>query len=449
MKKESRLFLALYGCLLASSSVLGGEYVPCPSAHIFENSDVNVVVLPYLDTLSAHRAVESPTGSKLAGLIQGDVLLSLLKYGHVAAIRLLGKPDDCKPRVVEQSILRGIRLENQRRGLILLWGRVFKEGTDIFVQSYLHFRRLDQQDPGETLRVDVGDDVFTAKLASQWFALPPQHITEKELADIPSEFASSTMVHQTPNEEAPSEPLKTDQENGAIRYWVVNSIAGWMEIRTSTGQQGWLHAGAALGTSLLATRLPELRLVEGVAGYLAYRLNLEQPAYGEAAERALAIYTEASRGQEDTAEAVASQLRGMIALLEGRQSMDAFHTAQEHFRHATEVLPYSADTKAMEAIANAYVAFHAEGRIGLQDLADQFWAAAAMEPRNAHVIANVSNLYKLALDPAVRRRLDQEGFSREALEAQADSLRAVPLDSSAILPGKPDWPRQQPLPFPR
>src|SRR5207245_1233931 len=102
----------------------------------------------------------SPVGTELAGLIQADTLLAISRYGRVAAIRMLGRPADCQPDRVLESLLAQFGNGRPSRAVVMVWGRIFRTAGEIYVQSYASFRRFVPNDPGEMLQLPLGDRIL-------------------------------------------------------------------------------------------------------------------------------------------------------------------------------------------------------------------------------------------------------------------------------------------------
>ena len=447
LRRIARCLLDTPGRVLASVLLClaipayGGEISPCDDPIILPGPEVNVVVLPYVTgTTDKPELVES--GSHLSGLIQTNVLLSILKYGKVGSIRLVGSPDKCNhDRVLSEIVDRyGNNSILANRGLVMVWGRIYEDKNDLFVQSYVLFRRLAHYDVGETFQFPIilsgGPQMLTARLSGQSFAMAPRHLTLQELEEISTVFQSSKIVHTDANDQSPGEPFQI----GAKGAWfsVEESRGEWIRIVASHRdngsrfqQEGWLHAGASLGSTSLNQKLPELDFVEGIVGYLAYSVN-RRPSYAVSAEAVLQRY----EGQPDSrksaeADAVAKQLRGwLLTINKGAEtSVEDFSKVRDLFAQAAETLSYSAEAKNLDASANAYSTFrNSKKEIALDEIAEGFWSAASLDPKNEHVLANLWSLYKAALDPVYSNRLVGQKINAETIRRDQQALQAVRID---------------------
>jgi hypothetical protein len=72
------------------------------------------------------------------------------------------------------------------RGLVLVWGRVFREGDTLLLQSFVQFLR---RDVDESVDLRIGGQPFSARLSSQAFACLPRRIAMADMESIRAQFA--------------------------------------------------------------------------------------------------------------------------------------------------------------------------------------------------------------------------------------------------------------------
>ena len=95
------------------------------------------MVLPFRYAGTEERRELTETGQRLTRLVQFEILLSMVKYGSVAAVALHeSEPGGCDA----VDVLEQVRLE-PGHGLILVWGRLFEQQDQIYVQTYVRFLR--------------------------------------------------------------------------------------------------------------------------------------------------------------------------------------------------------------------------------------------------------------------------------------------------------------------
>ena len=105
---------------------------------------VQVFVLQYGFEPSAvdadPRLVE--TARRLSYLMQLDVLAND-SYGSIASILLQeDRSDSCRAGVVQNRLLKSGALR-PGQAVAIVWGRVYREGDEVLVQTYLRFLRVD------------------------------------------------------------------------------------------------------------------------------------------------------------------------------------------------------------------------------------------------------------------------------------------------------------------
>lgn len=434
-------------------------WATCTEPHHFWNrGGVTILVLPYADyTTETSTQTESLTGLDLAGLIQTEILLAAQKYwsaqyGSPTAVRLMGGPQDCQ---VDKILGRLRSMERSRdfvalpdSALVFVSGRLFKEGKDFYVQSYATFRRFGDPDPGEMLELPVGERTLAAPLATQSVAFAPRYITEKDLNEIRSKFRSTITVHERPDESSPVRPLTASFAENAD-FYVTHREGKWIHIFYSGGE-GWIDAGITLGHTTLADRLPELKFLDGLVGYLSCRFDSvlehavahEGPRYhlftqhdAIAANAAFIEYekTPAAASAPETV-AVADQLRALMLFLHGEQSRETFRAGLPLLEEAANVLASSSKARNMAAVVKAYLAFSDPAqRIAFKPLVNEVWTALALDPTDTTAVTNCWTLYDAALSRRYRDKLDlPPGVSVDNLERNKSAMTSIELRGKPV-----------------
>ena len=415
--------------------------VPCETPSVFAGAPLNVVVLPYSQPASFGQTL-TRAGEQLGGLVQLETVLAIAKFGGIGVTQLIGDTrEGCTPDVVLNKLLgkQGGALETLRPGgaLILIWGRIFESGQDLFLQSYVRFLRAGVT---ESIDIAVRERTLTGTLSTQAFACAPRKIARRDLDDVQRQFASARLLHERPDTGSPM--VRMPEGPGPFAYWVTDVRGEWvqlqpMERRPGSNRQltrGWLLARATEAQWSLRRQMPELFFVEGVAGYLAARTqpNAAQVAtWLISSETAINRYIEAwganavlggdaAAGGTPLAVAVPRQLRGFITLLRARGSVASFAEALPHFERAATLVPYSSNARnlvTMTRMARAY-----RGPLTDQEprqFIDDLRGLLGTDPDSASLLANLSVAYDLALSPTVT----MPGAERERLTRERDSLR--------------------------
>jgi hypothetical protein len=416
VNRRRAIALAVALLSLTPGRIWAGMIAQCADPAMFSESDITVIVFPFEDHTSEESVPdESPVGTELAGLIQVDTLLAISRFGSVAAIRMLGSRFECEPQNVLADLMGRFGDGPRERAVVLVTGRIFRAGAETYVQTSASFQRFVRDDPGEILELPLGDRLLAARLATQSLAFAPRLVSDADLRLVRERFARQNVVHERPDEASPGAPLlAVDGATGdaGLRfpaerpaYYVTDVEGDWIHIRVFNGQQGWMLAHALLGEQALSARLPEMRFVEGVAGYFGFRAR----PTAEKAESAIA----ALRGFEDSplssttpdAMAVAKQLRGLIQLLAEGQSPAAYERAAPLFAEAAAADPASSAVSNMAAAVALYRDWRQPGRtIGFEEAVDRFWSSVSANPHDVMPLANCWQMFAVARNPAFRGR---------------------------------------------
>jgi tetratricopeptide (TPR) repeat protein len=445
-RRERAIGIALAALLAAAGLGAGraeaGMLSLCDEPAVFPGAALNVVVLPYKTDRLAGPRLSGPA-QNLGLLLQLNSLLTLGRYGSLGAVYLhAGETEnDCPPEEQIEAQLLDRRpgagsTVKPGNALVLLWGRIYQEGTDIYLQSYLRFLRRGEVEGVE--RRLPGGGTLRARTPAGQIAFPPRRLTENDLHAIEEEFQSAARVYRSPNADSPSEPLPLGSR-APVAFGVDRVQDGWLQVSGETiGTGRWLKARIDLREWPLRQKMPELDFLDAVAGYLQYRIQAGVQAraattatgLGRASdaiprwvEESLDRYREGARGGDPVTEAMGRTLLGNLQLLAGHPE-----AAEPLYRRAAELLPESADVRNLEIVARlARLSDDLPRQAGAQVAA---WLdALALEPANLDVLENLAATYELglrqpALDPAAKKAL-------------ADRLDAVKKVRAGILTKRP------------
>ncbi len=450
MLPSRRLASSIAAALLAllPATARAGMMTPCTAPGMFPDAAVTVFVFPYVDhTSQDSRRVESPAGTELAGLIQADTLLAISRFGNVAAIRLLGRPEECQPERVFSQLLDQFGSGRPDRAVVMIWGRIFQIDSEIYVQSYTSFRRFVRDDPGEAIELPFGNRTLVGQLASQKLAFAPRHVSKQDLQAVRDRFARENIVHETADENSPGRPLQMLFPNAARpAYYLTETRGDWIHIQAQSGQNGWILARAMLGQESLSARLPEMRFVEGVAGYFSVRAT-RSPAQAEIADVALRAFDESPLNTSvPAAVAVARELRGFVRLLSRSQSPAAFDETGSLFASAAALVPSSSEAGNLASIVWLYSQWLRPGQqVDFQAAVNRFWISIAANPSDRTALTNCWTVFTVARAPEFRGRFSfPDGVTAETLGRKASAMEQVQIEGTqvALQPLKPvvPWP---------
>ena len=422
--------------LLAAGTLRAGMISQCTAPGMFPDSDLTVFVFPFVDYTSRDSSLlESPVGTELAGLIQADTLLAISRYGRVAAIRMLGGPEECQPERVLGSLMAQFGNGRRERAVIMVWGRIFRAAGENYVQSYASFSRFVPNDPGEMLQLPLGDRVITSQLASQALIFAPRHVSDEDLQAIRDRFAKENIVHDKPDEKSPGKPLLTLFPNQArAAYYMTEAQGDWIHIHTQTGQEGWILARAMLGQQSLSARLPEMKFVEGVAGYFGFRAQPDAKK-AELAVAALSAFEDSPLSSTaPIALAVSKQLRGMLLLLAQNQSDSAFEQAATLFAESAAAVPASSSASNAAAVVALYREWaQPSHKLNFQDNLNRFWSTVSTNPDDRMTLTNCWTLINVARNPAFRHRFTFDPpLSEQDLAGSARNMEELELGGAQV-----------------
>jgi hypothetical protein len=399
----------------------------CDEPSVFSGAALPFVVLPYKADLAVGQPLGDPAAN-LGLLLQLNSLLTLGRYGSLGAVFLHSREgrDDCPEELVEDQLLDrkpgADRVVQPGKALILLWGRIYQEGSDIYLQSYLRFLRRGQVD-GIERRLPVGADgagggVFRARVPVQQIAFPPRRLTEQDLIQIQQELQKASRVYGRPDESAPSEPLPVES-HAPVAFIVDRVQDGWLQVsgeRIGTGR--WLKARIDPRAWPLRQRMPELDFLDAVAGYLQVRVA--GPGGGAAGaiprwvEESLARYREGAGTAAPVPEALGKVLLGNLQMLAGHPE-----AAEPLYHQAAVLLPYSADARNLETVARLARTPDPDLAKAAGPLADAWLEALGLEPANLDVLENLAAVYELQL------RTRAAGAPKEELAKKLTAVKTV------------------------
>jgi hypothetical protein len=403
--------LALVLCAAALAEAGAGN-IPCTRPFVFSAAAVNVVVLPYES--APQLGASGGLGEQLAGLMQLEVLRSIAKYGSVGAVQMVGTANDCQPDLVIAKLLgqsRGAAATVRKgHGLVVVWGRIYSDRGDVFVQT---FSRILRSGIDDSFDLTVGGQQFSAQLSAHAFACAPRKVTVGDLRNFEEQFARSTIVRTTPDERASGTPLPARP----IPYWISDTKEGWMRIDArEEGARGWIRLSGPRDSWSLVRWLPELTYVEGMVGYLRARIAAQQStpvrdAWIEDATRALVEYERslapqpASAGgpavaswRTTLAEAVQLQMRGILAVTKPQTTTEDRVAAMRLFDRAADVVPHDANARNLALVMRLSLALDSnQPGISPKQTADDLFQALGSDPGNARLLANLTSAYEALL----------------------------------------------------
>ena len=361
---------------------------------------VQVFVLQYGFEPSAAdadpRLVE--TARRLSYLMQLDVLAND-SYGSIASILLQEeRSDSCRAGVVQNRLLESGALR-PGQAVALVWGRVYREGDEVLVQTYLRFLRIDPDElrfADERFAVILSDPQLRLEgsLPTQSIAFAPRRLSAERLDRIDADWRQAARLYDQPDASGSARELPPPEERFA--YFVREMTPdGWLGIELSQGAgHGWLKADPEVGRSLREL-LPELNFVEGVIGYLSYRQAADGRGFPgpparwmlERIERGFARFIE----PPGDASALALTLLGA---LQAFTTPDQAAAGLELLREALRQQPEDGKLRNLVAMAELRQCCAGDGAgPALKQVPQMLLAGLAVDPNNTEVLTNLQATY--------------------------------------------------------
>jgi len=404
--------LVLLVLLLSAESTRAGGRLPCYEARVFSGAAVNALILPYRYTGKSTDSFKS-TGSRLAALIQKETLFAMLKYGSVGATELVSSTGElCDVRDVLAQVMKRTDKHKLRpgHGLVIIWGRIYEEGQDVYVQSYIRFLRRDED---EAIKVDLSAPAdrwlqMTAALPTHAVAMVPRQLTQNDIKEIEQKAAETLVMRDEPKDEAKAKPI-TQSPHEPLTYGVEEAMGDWMKIRSYiTGKTGWVRARSDSEAWGLRRFLPELAYLDGVVGYLRLR-SAEHVPLTNNPKRTYTWIQQAFTDYEmavgiDAAANAAGLSRAMRGLLLWNQSeLVDIHKGRQQaaqlFQQAVEYIPDSSDARVLATITAPYRKTELTlNQTMIKMMNTGLLGALALDSRNTSALVNLERLYELTAD---------------------------------------------------
>jgi Bacterial SH3 domain len=392
-------FLAAVLATAAVRETRAGMLAACDEPAGFAGP-VQVFVLQYGFEPSAAEAdprlVE--TARRLSYLMQLDVLAND-SYGSIASILLQEeRSESCRAGVVQNRLLESEALQ-LGQAVAIVWGRVYREGDAVLVQTYLRFLRVD---PNErrfaeerfAVALESPPVQLEGSLPIQSIAFAPRRLSAERLDRIDADWRQAARLSDRPDPSGSARELPPPEERFA--YFVREMTPdGWLGIELSQGAgRGWLKADPEVGRSLRAL-LPELDFVEGVIGYLSYRQAVDghgfpRPPAPWMLER---IQLRFARFIEPPGEAsaLASTLLGA---LQAFTTPDQVAAGLQLLREALRQQPEDGKLRNLVAMAELRQCCAGEETgPALKQVPQMLLAGLAVDPNNTDLLANLQTTY--------------------------------------------------------
>jgi hypothetical protein len=400
----------------------------------FENAEVNVVILPYFQSGASPRQLDG-LGSQLALLIKLETLYRAMTYDQWGIVLLTGPKKDCDPEKIANELLLTKHIHPGGR-LIMVWGNLYQQDEDVYVQTFAKFYRNPLS--GETttppeIGIQLAGKTFQGRVNGQEFAFPPEQLPIFVMNAVADNFKKAVYLYDAPQLSSSKTPIplnqfrKCDDCRGALAFTVEGRDGDWVHVKAQGGRDGYLVARLEEGVSL-NQRMPEVSFLQGLMGFLRYSVQGQDAdrsrwsAGMKVAEQALMEYAQRDEAaQEPETKAAALQLSGMLEFAHtGKDPSEQFDTAYQ-------LAPYSSDSRNLAAVFRLYRNYNSPARnLRPRDLANDFVAAVALDPKNALVLANLQSLYELLASPETEAKINPDfAIKPSELQASIEKVKAI------------------------
>jgi hypothetical protein len=184
--------------------------------------------------------------------------------------------------------------------------------------------------------------------------------------------------------------------------------------------------------------MPELSFLEAIVGFLRYRGAQEGsgpvvPSHTVYwVEEALRRYERDSGSRKATlATAVGKAVNALLKIESLAESPASYVAAQCVLEKVVTLVPYSADARNLEVMTRIYLAYNGwQPGMRQKAIAADLLRAAALDPQNPLILANLENLYDLFLKATPPPYADLSGaFERDELQRRLKQVHEARVET--------------------
>ena len=400
--------------VFVSVTAYAGAQLPCESARVFQGAAVNSFVLPYRYVGSKNPEAFQTLSRHIASLVHLELLFSMLKYGAVGATNLVTARDrQCNVDTVIGRVAIGGGPGALRRGhtLVLVWGRLFVQHDQLYLQTYVRFLRKGESRPvPETISVQLKGEGLNlrlgAALPTQSLAFPPRRISTADLAKVTSEFKKAMVVRQTPTLKDNTGRSIDFAPNRPFPYYVSKTVQNnegrWMWIQPMTGgPAGWVLASSfdKPNTWSLQRWMPELYFIDAIHGFMRLRARVETSMTPSSEERVKTwMDADIARFEAAIPAEDASSVYGVARAMQGfatwqLRGWKGRASAAHLFEEVGRRMPDNAAALNLSAITRPLGTDRQLDGKAIQRLDHGLIGALALDPKDTFVLGNLDRLY--------------------------------------------------------
>jgi hypothetical protein len=390
----------------------------CREPFVFTQLPINLLAVEYTSRTIGTPSQSHPdrdlaletTAQQLAWLVKLDAALSAIYSGlGIVGAYANGDPQACAPDQLLASLAeRKQDLGRSGQALLILYGRIYQEDDNVYLQSYLRRVRFGQNTSemaADRLAVTLNDVSFSATIPGETIVFPPRQLSVSELKEATELFKDSSRIYEKKDIASSSVPL--NPENFSIAATEEIDPTGWVKIRTGSNgsSEGWVRMDQEKA-SFLRRRLPELDFLNGEIGYLLAREAFDsresrflqsRSSLMDAMRLGFEQYTkgEVENVRPEVRAATLSMEGSVLALDTEDAKTSRWNEVREVFREAVEVDPSSTEARNLVAMADiAELPQQSEPKIVEDVLLD----VLSLRPDDTDALANMENFYRYLLN---------------------------------------------------
>jgi hypothetical protein len=414
LRRAAASLLTVAALAASAGAARAGGFTACEAPFVFDGSAANIVPVEYLATSADRESEEAgrlkriqQTAQHLAWLVKLDSWHQPI-YGSLGVVAHMFFREKCDPDDVLAGLIRGGAGAPIGPGqvLVMLQGRIFIEGDEIFLQSRLRGFRRNEVPPGATdmpsgyfadegLSVALGDGAYRlrASLPPLDVTFAPRALTFAELDRIDQSFEKASIVYPDRAVTETGEALRFEPDRPQAFSVQLFDGGEWLKVENIFGGiSGFIHADPTASATLHAS-LPELDFLNGLLGFLRVSQALngaDYPPPPESAARharaSLARFVASERTAEDVeARALAAALSGVLAAAFGGDWAEA----RGRFAAAATAAPYRGAYRNLLGLADAILCCAGAPRAGFADPTRAFADSLSLAPDDRQALLNL------------------------------------------------------------
>lgn len=442
--------------LVGGGPVHAGGFIGCKTPFVFGGAAANIVPIQYQATIEkpagaanresyeAFKKRVTQTAKRLAWLTKISAWHQPT-FGSLGVVAHMEFGERCNADEVIMTLfdkkLWAMEHLQPGRVVVILHGRIFQEGDEIYLQSVLRALRAKPRLPegskrledylaaeGLSLKLPVSStaEPMRGVLSLGRIAFPPRRLTLAELDWIEKQSLEASKIYKRKSTEAESEIIKFSP-NRPKRFSISFSGADWLFVKEQQGgEEGYIKRDIK-ASNALHEKMPELDFLNGTLGFLRFQQALQETAQpmprGALGQirRAFANYSKRKVAAGDAA--TLAMADAMIGVLEAQVAKN-WTAAHTRFEAAVRKAPYNGAYRNLLAMAETYLCCVAKsGKLTKVNPVTHLVDALSVNPRDRTALANLDVYFSFLKQK--RASEVPEGVDMRALAERHARVQAV------------------------